>query len=203
MGSAPQASRPLRVLVVDSHDASRVGITLMLRRAEGIADCVAAANDERALALAREHRPDVAVIDVSERGPFTEAITAALRRVVPGLRFVLTSHCANSAPAPIQGARPGVFVPAEAGMRGLVEAVTEAPGEGEPAAAPTGVLAALTEREREVLEWIATGFTNREIAARVHLSPETVKKHASTIFRKLGVRNRTEAAHLAREALLA
>jgi two-component system response regulator DesR len=55
----------------------------------------------------------------------------------------------------------------------------------------------LTEREREVLEAIAAGATNREIAARLYLSPHTVKEHTSALYRKLGVRNRAEAVQRA------
>ena len=55
----------------------------------------------------------------------------------------------------------------------------------------------LSEREREVLTLIASGATNREIAKRLYLSPHTVKEHASALYRKLGVKNRAEAARRA------
>jgi DNA-binding NarL/FixJ family response regulator len=57
----------------------------------------------------------------------------------------------------------------------------------------------LSAREREVLLLLTTGATNREIAEALHVSAETVKKHAAALYRKLGVRNRTEAAQLAPE----
>jgi len=55
----------------------------------------------------------------------------------------------------------------------------------------------MTEREREVLDLIAAGATNREIAERLYLSPDTVKEHASTLYRKLQARNRAEAVQRA------
>ena len=55
----------------------------------------------------------------------------------------------------------------------------------------------LSEREREVLELIGAGSTNREIAQRLYLSPHTVKEHTSALYRKLGARNRAEAVQLA------
>jgi len=55
----------------------------------------------------------------------------------------------------------------------------------------------LSEREREVLELIGAGSTNREIAERLYLSPHTVKEHTSALYRKLGARNRAEAVQLA------
>jgi ATP/maltotriose-dependent transcriptional regulator MalT len=55
----------------------------------------------------------------------------------------------------------------------------------------------LTEREREVLDLVAGGATNREIAERLFLSPHTIKEHTSSLYRKLGVRNRAEAVQKA------
>jgi DNA-binding NarL/FixJ family response regulator len=55
----------------------------------------------------------------------------------------------------------------------------------------------LSDREREVLEAVASGATNREIAARLFLSPHTVKEHTSSLYRKLGARNRAEAVQKA------
>jgi ATP/maltotriose-dependent transcriptional regulator MalT len=64
-----------------------------------------------------------------------------------------------------------------------------------PHEAPSGP--PLSEREREVLEAIASGATNREIAGELFLSPHTVKEHTSALYRKLGVRNRAEAVQKA------
>ena len=55
----------------------------------------------------------------------------------------------------------------------------------------------LSQREREVLDLIAGGSTNREIAAALHLSPHTIKEHTSALYRKLGARNRAEAVQRA------
>jgi DNA-binding NarL/FixJ family response regulator len=59
----------------------------------------------------------------------------------------------------------------------------------------------LTERERQLLTLISTGATNREIAGHLHLGPDAVKKNASALYRKLGVRNHTGAARLASQVL--
>ena len=61
----------------------------------------------------------------------------------------------------------------------------------------------LSDREREILVLLGTGATNREIAARLHLGPDSVKKSATALYRKLGVRNRTEAAQRAATVLAA
>jgi DNA-binding NarL/FixJ family response regulator len=66
------------------------------------------------------------------------------------------------------------------------------------AGAKADPLAGLTEREREVLDLVAAGLSNKEVAARLHLSEKTVKHYMTIIMEKLGVRNRTEAALLVR-----
>ena len=68
-----------------------------------------------------------------------------------------------------------------------------------PAAANRQDRFELSAREHDVLMLLTTGATNREIAEALHVSAETVKKHAAALYRKLGVRNRTEAAQLAPE----
>ena len=201
MGKRPPTPSSLRVLVIDRHDASRIGLTLMLRHTPAVAGCVAASVDEDAVALARTHTPGVAVIDISERGPFTGSLAAALREAAPGIRLVLTSRCATSAAAAVRAVGASAFIPAGADARTTVETVLAAAHRAEPQRARSQPESQLTDREREVLALLASGATNREIAAELHLGAEAVKKHASAIYRKLGVRNRTEAAHRAGEAL--
>ncbi len=201
MGNRPPTPPALRILVVDRHDASRLGLTLLLGRLSNVNTCVAAATDEHAIALARKHAPEVAVIDISERGPFTAPLAAALRRAAPEIRFVLTSRCAKSASAAVRSTRASAFVPAGSSARSTIDAVLASARDIEPPASMTALAGALSEREREVLTLLVSGTTNREIAAEMHLGAETVKKHASAIYRKLGVRNRTEASQRAPEVL--
>lgn len=173
----------------------------MLGRAPGVAKCLAAAMDEDATALARKYAPAVAVIDVSERGPFTGSLAAALRNAAPGIRLVLTSRCAVSASAAVRAAHASAFIPAGSSGPATVEAVLAAARSDEIPKTQPARASALSDREREVLALLVSGATNREIAAEMHLSAEAVKKHASGIYRKLGVRNRTEASQRAPEAL--
>ncbi len=88
----------------------------------------------------------------------------------------------------------------------MIDSVRAAVLSGEPldlqVAAPAGGLA-LSDREREILLLLGTGKTNREIAERLHLGPDSVKKSATALYRKLGVRNRTEAAQRAATVLAA
>jgi two-component system response regulator DesR len=90
------------------------------------------------------------------------------------------------------------FVSKDRGARELAAAI-RAVGGGETVFPPIDEAPAstLSEREQEVLDLIARGRTNPEIAARLHLSPHTVKEHTSGLYRKLGVRNRAEAVRRA------
>jgi two-component system response regulator DesR len=148
----------------------------------------------------------VAVLDISNMGPFVALATAALRDAHPGIQIVLTSRCGGRSSLPAQ-ARAAGFLPPDTSGADAVEIVRAAVLGPAPATAPrprpaevrTGDVPPreLTVRERQVLELMATGATNREIAAELHLGPDTIKKHAAAVFRKLGVRNRTEAVQQA------
>ncbi|HEY2715718.1 MAG TPA: response regulator transcription factor [Solirubrobacterales bacterium] len=188
-------------LVVDSHEPSRLGLALLLRRQAWVGSCWLAADSEEALALARRHRPDVAVLDVSDTGPLAGAITKRLRRAHPGIEILLGSRCRSSLGAPAASLGAAAFLPAGTPSETIVAAVRSAllsgeavvPGPAPAAEDPIG----LSDRDREILALISTGATNREIAARLHLGPDSVKKAATALYRKLGVRNRTEAAQRA------
>jgi two-component system response regulator DesR len=203
MGTAAKTPA-LQVLVVDDNEAGRLGVAAVLWRAPGIGRCLAAAGSEAAL-LAARHRPDVAVLDAAVRSSSPPVLAAALREAAPGLRLVLSSRCGAVAPELIAACGAVAALPPDASAEAAATAVLAAASTPSPAAAsvphPGGTLdGQLSAREREVLGWLARGMTNREIAAQIHLSPDAVKKHASAIFRKLGVRNRTEAARLAAQA---
>jgi two-component system, NarL family, response regulator DesR len=198
MGTQPPTPQLLRILIVDSHDANRIGLTVMLGRAPTVAECLPVASDTDAVALARRHSPEVAVIDISERGPFTGTLASALREVAPDIRLVLSSRCARSAPAAMRATRASAFIPAGSSGRSTIEAVLAAAHHDETTTAQPATTSPLSDREHEVLTLLASGATNREIAAELHLSTEAIKKYASALYRKLGVRNRTEASLHAR-----
>lgn len=188
-------------LVIDSHEPSRLGLALLLRRQRWVGACWVAASSPEAVALARRHRPDVAVLDVSDSGPLAGAVTARLRAAHPGVQLLLSSRCMTSLGVPPAVLGAAGFVPAGTGSEALLAAVRAAlVGEQAPAPAPlprAAALDVLSAREREILALLATGATNREIAVRLQLGPDSVKKTATALYRKLGVRNRTQAAQRA------
>jgi DNA-binding NarL/FixJ family response regulator len=202
----PDAS--VRALVIDAHAPSRIGLAALLSEQAWIERCLMAAGSKESVALARRHRPDVAILDISQTGPFAGSVTAAIREAHPGVQILLTSRCRTSPGASPASLGAVGFLPAGVSPQDVIEGVRTAVIGGEPLDFPAAAAAAdggpeLTEREREILFLLGTGRTNREIAERLHLGPDSVKKSATVLYRKLGVRNRTEAAQRAATLLAA
>lgn len=188
-------------LVVDAHEPTRLGLAVLLRRQTWVGSCHLAADSEEAVRLTRRHRPDIAILDVSDTGPLAGAITKRLRAAHPGIEILLSSRCATSLGAPPASLGAAAFLPAGTPTDTILAAVRATLVSGEaivPGPTPEPEeQTELSQREREILALLSTGATNREIADRLHLGPDSVKKAATTLYRKLGVRNRTEAAQRA------
>ena len=192
----------LTVLVHDAHDTTRLGFGLVLQRQPWIARCLLAADQPAATELARRHRPDVAIVDVSNAGPFAATMTRPLHDVHPAMQIVLSSRCATTAGAPLHDVGAVAFLAPTANHAEILRAVRMAAlSEHDHRRADRPSAAALNDRERQVLALISTGATNREIAEQLHLGPDSIKKTATAIYRKIGVRNRTEATQRAAHAL--
>lgn len=202
---SPQlADRSIQPLVIDAHEVSRIGLAVLLRTQPWVARCLLARDETEARELARRHRPAVAILDISNMGPFIAASTASLRQAHPGIQIVLTARCAVALPSPPRRFGAASYVPPPSTSADVVDAVRaallteEPPSRGDPSrgsAAPGQP--DLSPRERELLLLISTGATNREIAQTLHLGPDSIKKNASLLYRKLGVRNRIEATRYA------
>jgi DNA-binding NarL/FixJ family response regulator len=194
----------VRALVIDDHAPSRVGLAALLSEQPWIERCLLAAGSEESVPLTRAHRPDVAILDISQTGPFAGSITAALRDAHPGVQILLTSRCRTTPGAPPQALGAIGFLPAGVSGEDVVDSVRTAvlTGESIDLEAPVAAVGPeLSEREREILVLLGTGLTNREIGERLHLGPDSIKKSATVLYRKLGVRNRTEAARRAETVL--
>jgi len=196
MTEAPAANRPLRVLIVDDHDVVHWGFRLMLSELPWVERCISARNGDEAIALAKRHTPDVALVDLfvgEESGP---EICEQLHLAHRGVRVLLISGAGRISTEAARACGATGFVPKDWPAADIARAVRMV-GLGmsmfdpESAGEPSGP--ALTERESAVLQLIATGATNREIAGELHLSPHTVKEHASALYRKLEARNRADA----------
>ena len=209
--------RPIRVLVVDDHDLFRTGLRSLLED-EGfeVADAAGGAEGAR---RARGFAPDVVVMDMNMPGMTgVEATPLVLEvapeasvlmltiatddeRVLAALRAGATGYLLKDAPleeiaAGVRAAAAGqsAIAPRVAGaLLPSVRAAEPAPARRDEA---RGV-PVLSRRERDVLALLADGHDNAEIAARLYLSPSTVKTHVSRLLEKLGVDNRVQAATLA------
>jgi two-component system response regulator DesR len=195
--------RALRVLVVDDHDVVHWGFRLMLSELPWVERCISARNGEEAIALARRHTPDVALVDLfvgEESGP---EICEQLHLARRGLKVLLISGAGRISTEAARACGATGFVPKDWPAADIARAVRMvglgmSMFEPEPAEDEAGSAGpALSTREQQVLELVATGATNREIASELHLSPHTVKEHTSALYRKLEARNRADAVQRA------
>ena len=200
-----RAQRPIKALIADDHAMVREGMAQMLSLNEDI-EVVAQAGDGReAVALARETRPDVVILDVEM--PVMGA-QAALKRFLefpkPPKVIVVTVFADPRLVRELLGLGASAFLAKSASSRDLISTVRsvvrnqtsdsviisvprtelgkEAPPEGP-----------LSPREVEVLRMVARGAGNKEVSETLHLSETTVKRHLSNVYDKVGVRTRGEA----------
>jgi DNA-binding NarL/FixJ family response regulator len=192
------SERKLRVLVVDDHDVVHWGFRVLLGEQPWVERCLAARTGAEALALLPTLKPDVALVDLFLVGESGADVCDSIRRASPATRVLLISGAGRMSPAAARAAGASGFVSKDLEAREVVRAVRTV-GLGMTVFPPKSDQPAplLSEREREVLDLIAAGSTNREIAARLFLSPHTVKEHTSALYRKLNARNRAEAVRRA------
>lgn len=205
-----------RVLIADDHDLAREGLRALLERSGTYTVVAEASTGEEALALAAEHNPDLALLDIRYAGGGIDGLEVARRlsEATPAIGILLiTMHDSADYVRAAIGAGARGFLAKDAARGEVLAALAQVTAGGvafppalmrravtEDRASP--VLAAikrLTPREREVLAALAEGGTNKEIAIALGITPGTVKTHVERLIGKLGVRDRTQAAILAVE----
>ena len=188
----------LRVLVVDDHDVVHWGFRVLLGEQPWVERCLAARTGEEAIALTRTFEPHVALVDLFLAGESGADLCESIREACPATRVLLISGAGRMSPAAARSAGASGFVSKDWDAARVAAAVRRV-GLGMTAFPPKAEQPAplLSEREREVLDLIASGSTNREIAETLYLSPHTVKEHTSVLYRKLRARNRAEAVRQA------
>jgi two-component system NarL family response regulator len=195
----------IRVVVVDDHPVVRRGIIDVLRSEPGL-DVVADAGDGRAaIELYRQHRPDVLVVDLDMPDIGGAEVTRRLCQEDPGARvLVLTVHDGEEAVSRCLEAGARGYVLKRAPAEEIIAAIRTVsggrravdPALGEALANRVGA-PKLTVRELEVLEEMAHGKDNREIAAELGITEGTTKWYVTSILAKLGVTDRTKAVLVA------
>lgn len=209
---------PIRVLIADDHPMFRDGLAALVNRVDDLSVVGEATSGDEAVRLAAETQPDVILMDLKMPGLSGIDATRQIVATSPHIRVLVITMFEDD---------HLVFTALRAGARGyvlkdgdeeeLLRAI-RAVASGEAIFSPTiaqrlidyfaspwptvpaHLFPELTEREREILNLIAQGRSNAEIAQRLFLSPKTVANHVSNIFSKLQVADRAEAIVRAREA---
>lgn len=204
----------LSVAVVDDHPLFREGVVRSLSETGRFAIVAEGSSSDDAVRIAAETRPDLMLIDLSMPGNGLNAI-APILAAHPATRIVVltVSETAEDLAAALNGGARGYLLKG-VGSRALAE-ILSAIASGETYVTPslsarllshlsgdraspiaTDPVRSLSGRESEVLDLVAAGLSNKEIAIRLDLQEKTVKHHVSRILSKLGAGNRTEAAML-------
>jgi len=202
---------PIRILLADDHVVVREGTRRILEREPDLVVVAEASDGREAIALADQHRPDVAVVDVSmpvmsgieatrgikERAPRTavlvftaydydEYVFAILEAGAAG--YLLKDSRGSELVNAVRRVYAGESVLHPAIAKKVLDRVAHGMGSAHQSDSEM-----LTDRELEVLGLAAEGLSNRDIAGRLYVSPRTIQSHMANIFGKLQVGSRTEA----------
>ena len=204
----PETTEPAKVVLADDHSVVREGLRLMLDAQPNLRVVAEAGDVDTALRMTRAHRPGVLVLDLNMPGRSSLEAIPELLEASPETRIVILTMQDEPAlaQATLRAGASGYVVKDAAGDE-LVQAVQLALQDqtylhpqlgariasGEPQAPDDD----LSEREREVLQLIALGHTNSEIASRLYLSVRTVESHRAHIQQKLGLTTRAELVRYA------
>lgn len=211
------AQRPFRVLIADDHPLVRAGVRMLVDRQDDMRCVAEASSAQEAVDAAGACKPDVAVVDLRMPGATGVWATQRIVAAIPAVRvLVLTMHGEQESLSAALCAGARGYALKESGLDDIIRAI-RAVGHGEAffgpavanhilelfADAPCTAMRAfpdLTEREHEILELLAHGSSNGQIAYGLELSPKTVRNHVSNICNKLRVVDRAQAALRARDA---
>lgn len=216
--TASTSDETIRLLLADDHPVYRDGLAALLRSVPGVEVVGTAGDGLEAVALAAELQPDVVVMDVQMPGldgiGATRQITADSPHI--GVVVLTMSEDDGTVFAAMRAGALGYLLKG-ANQAEIIRAIT-AVAQGEaifgaavarrvaeffaapPAPGPSTVFPQLTSREREVLDLLAAGRSNAQIASALFLSPKTVRNNVSNIFAKLHVADRAAAIVQARDA---
>lgn len=198
----------IRVLLADDHAVVRAGIRQFLEREKGIKVVAEAGDGEEARQLVEKHHPDVAVLDIQMPKASGIDVTRWIRahHVDVGV-LILTAYDDDPYVLAVLQAGANGYVLKTSSPREIIQAVKDV-YEGKSvmdpaitqkllthlsAPAPGSGIEELTDRERQVLELVGKGFTNKAIGVQLHISDRTVQGHLAHIFNKLQAASRTEA----------
>ncbi len=207
---------PIRILIADDHGVIRAGLRALLEKEPGLQVVGEAADGREALERALELRPDILLLDITMPGLDGVEVTRRLHQAQPGVRvLILTLHEGVSMlrEALASGAAGYIVKRAvDTELLGAIQAVARGEIYVHPSMAQALIqdlsplkqtakppAALLTQREHQVLQLIARGQTNRQIAKQLSLSVRTVDTHRANLMNKIGASNRAELVQYAME----
>ncbi|HHF43604.1 MAG TPA: response regulator transcription factor [Candidatus Aminicenantes bacterium] len=207
--------KKVRLLIADDHEIVRKGLRVLLETSTEVEVVGEAVNGREALSKAAQYRPDLILLDLVMPGKDGLEVIKEIKNNFPSVKIlVLTSYSEEEKLA--QALKEGVlgYLLKDSSPEELLEAIKEV-SQGKTHLSPELAFRVvrllygkttplsnsefLTKRELEVLNLLAQGLSDREIAQRLFISPRTVGTHVSNILTKLGVKNRTQAVLLAQE----
>ena len=207
--------KKLRILIADDHDVVREGIRAMLQNQPDWEICDEAASGREAVEKAKQHKPDIMLLDFSMPELNGVDVTRLVLKALPETEvLIFTMHNSEQLAREVlaAGAR-GLILKTES-KRTLIPAI-QALAEHKPyfAASVSAILLdsflhperesqnplsdRLTAREREIIQLVSEGFTSKKIAAKLELSPKTVDAHRANLMAKLGVHSVSELVRYA------
>jgi DNA-binding NarL/FixJ family response regulator len=207
--------KPIRVLLADDHSVMREGLVLLVNSEHDMRVVAQAADGREACERARAVKPDVAVLDLSMPGMSGLQVAQALQRDCPEIKVLaLSMHEDESHLRELVKAKAAGYVLKRSAGQELLQAIRKVAGGGVyfdhalATRAVCDVLAghvasgsrrnpSLTQKEETVLRLIAWGYTNKEVAAKLSLSPKTIEAYKFRFGRKLGLHGRAEIVRYA------
>jgi len=200
-----ETTRTIRVVLADDHAVIRAGLQQLLAGTDDIEVVATAENGARAVEMAREHRPDVVLMDLQM--PDVDGVTATRTIMAEQLGvdvLVLTSYSDGERIVAALDAGAVGYLLKDADPEDVLQGIRavsrgESPIHPRAARQLLGVRAGsahvqLTTRESEVLRLVKDGLANKQIARRLEISERTVKAHLTSAFARIGVADRTQAA---------
>ncbi|MCG9966523.1 response regulator transcription factor [Pelotomaculum terephthalicicum JT] len=208
----------IKLLIVDDHPMIREGLVAMLGPRQDIDIIGCCSNAEEALEFVTRHVPDVILMDIKMQKMNGIEATREITSLVPGIKIIMLTifEDAESVRLSLQAGATGYMLK-QASQEKLVESIHQA-FRGEMVIDPSLIdqlvndyariaqssfnhssLPArddnknLTPREGEILKYLSQGLSNKEISAKTHLAVDTVKTHLRSIYRKMGVKSRSQA----------
>jgi two-component system, NarL family, response regulator NreC len=205
---------PIQILIADDHGVMRAGLRALLEDEPEMQVVGEAASGEDALHLASRYLPDIVLLDIGMPGMDGIETTRRLKKDLPQIRILILSVYEDESllREAVRAGASGYVIKraAEEELIAAIQAVSrgdmyihpaitrllfnDPPPQKKP---KDDSLKTLTPREMEVMRYIIRGFTNRQIAETLYISPRTVEGHRASLFGKLGLKNRVELVEFA------